>query len=149
MVEKFWETTQLQDLTQQEWESLCDGCGKCCLHKLEDDETGKVHYTRVACKLLDVTTCRCTQYKERLKHVPDCIQLKPSDLNEFNWLPKTCAYRLVSEGKSLFKWHPLLAKKTSSARSSTVKKGKSVADFALNEQDVDDLQDHIIQWVEI
>ena len=97
----FWKEKTLEEMDIIEWESLCDGCGLCCLHKLEDDETGDISYTNVACRLLDLSTCRCSNYPKRKKLVPDCVILKPADVNEFKWLPSTCAYRLISEGKSL------------------------------------------------
>ena len=108
MPKPFWETTALIDMTAEQWESLCDGCGKCCLEKFEDDETGRIIYSRVACQLLDVETCRCRDYHNRARLMPDCITLVPEVLEQSTWLPETCAYRLVSEGKPLPQWHPLL-----------------------------------------
>jgi len=107
-VEPFWKRKTLDQLDQDEWESLCDGCGLCCLQKLEDEEDGSVYYTRIACKLLDHESCRCTNYPERRQFVPDCIQLSPAQAEEFRWLPPTCAYRLVSEGTDLPPWHHLI-----------------------------------------
>ena len=92
-----------------EWEALCDGCGKCCLHKLEDVDDGGLHYTNVACHLLDLETGCCTRYAQRSRWVPDCVRLSPSNISEFKWLPSTCAYRLLAEGKDLPRWHPLLS----------------------------------------
>ncbi|KAF1854344.1 hypothetical protein Lal_00045021 [Lupinus albus] len=105
-VEPFWKRKTLAQLDQEEWESLCDGCGLCCLQKLEDEDDGAVYYTRIACKLLDLKTCRCTNYPKRRDFVPDCIQLTPAQADEFRWLPPTCGYRLVAEGKDLPPWHP-------------------------------------------
>ncbi len=109
MNEPFWKTTALKDMSEQEWESLCDGCGKCCLVGLEDEDTGEIYLTDVACKLLDGHTCRCTDYPNRKAKVPDCVKLTPDNVAELSWLPRTCAYRLVNEGRDLFAWHPLLS----------------------------------------
>ncbi|MCK5093042.1 MAG: YcgN family cysteine cluster protein, partial [Gammaproteobacteria bacterium] len=105
----FWKNWSLSEMSQDEWESLCDGCGRCCLHKLEDEDKGDLYYTNVACRLLDLKTCRCKHYPERETLVSDCICLKPSNMKDFHWLPPTCAYRLLNEGKELPKWHPLLS----------------------------------------
>ena len=137
----FWKRKTLAELDQTEWESLCDGCGRCCLNKLEDEDTGKFIYTRAACKLLDVETCQCTDYKNRARRVPDCVTLTPSNIAELGWLPSTCAYRLLDEGKSLAWWHPLV-----SGRPETVAEaGISVRDHAYPETgiSVEQLVDHI------
>ena len=137
----FWKTKPLAEMTKPEWESLCDGCGRCCLNKLEDDDTGEFLYTRAACKLLDIGTCRCTDYKNRHKKVPDCVALTPQNVSSLGWLPGTCAYRLLDEGKSLPWWHPLV-----SGRQETVDEaGISVKHDAYSEEglSVDDLVDHI------
>lgn len=109
MSEAFWESIPLQKMTPAQWESLCDGCGKCCLHKLEDEETGELHFTTVACRQLDLDSCRCKVYQERLLHVPECIDLTPQKLEVLPFMPATCAYRLVYEGKRLPDWHPLVS----------------------------------------
>ena len=109
MSEPFWKTKTLAQMTQAEWESLCDGCGRCCLNKLEDEETGKYFYTDVGCRLLDGETCRCRDYPNRLARVDDCEQLTPDNVAELDWLPPSCAYRLVAEGKDLYWWHPLVS----------------------------------------
>lgn len=106
--EVFWRSKTLTEMTPTEWESLCDGCALCCLHKVEDEDTQEVFYTTVVCHLLDFETCRCTQYEKRCQLVPSCVKLKPEDVESFHWLPPTCAYRLVHEGKDLPEWHPLL-----------------------------------------
>lgn len=109
IVKPFWERKSLAEMSQEEWESLCDGCGLCCLQKLEDaEDPDSIYYTRIACKLLDLSTARCSNYPERQKFVPDCIQLKPEAVGGYNWLPHTCAYRLLSEGQPLPIWHPLV-----------------------------------------
>ncbi|MEY8842794.1 YcgN family cysteine cluster protein, partial [Cribrihabitans sp. XS_ASV171] len=104
---RFWEKKPLKKLSRREWEALCDGCGKCCLNKLEDEETGEVALTRVACRLLDDGSCRCAHYENRHTFVPDCIVLTPDNLDSHAyWMPRTCAYRLLWEGRELYDWHP-------------------------------------------
>ena len=137
----FWKSKTLAQMTRGEWESLCDGCGRCCLNKLEDENTGKFHYTRAACKLLDLSTCRCTDYTNRAARVPDCVTLTAENVGSLGWLPATCAYRLLDEGKPLAWWHPLV-----SGRPETVAEaGIGVAGVAYSEDglSVDDLVDHI------
>ena len=107
--EPFWRTKSLPEMNVEEWESLCDGCGRCCLVKLEDEDTGEVLYTDVACTLLDAEGCRCRSYPERHAKVPDCVGLTPEAAGELAWLPVTCAYRLLAEGKQLSWWHPLVS----------------------------------------
>jgi uncharacterized protein len=108
-MEPFWKTKPLEAMSEAEWESLCDGCGKCCLAKLEDEDTGEIHWTSVACRLFDAGTCRCTDYAGRLARVHDCVRLTPQNVRTLTWLPSTCAYRLVAEGKDLPRWHPLVS----------------------------------------
>ncbi|PKM13566.1 MAG: YcgN family cysteine cluster protein [Gammaproteobacteria bacterium HGW-Gammaproteobacteria-3] len=139
----FWKTKKLSEMSVREWESLCDGCGKCCLNKLEDEDTGDLCWTSVACDLIDLNTCRCSRYAERTKLVPECLDLKQHDFAEFNWLPATCAYRLLTDGKDLPDWHPLV----SGTADSVGDAGVSIASYALKESDVDDLEDHIIEWL--
>ncbi len=143
---RFWQNKSMEEMTEQEWESLCDGCGKCCLHKLEDEDTGEVFYTEVACRLLDLNTCQCSRYSDRLKEVPECVQLRPKDIAQFKWLPSTCAYRLVAEGKPLPDWHPLVAVDSNSTHAH----GHSVRGRVLPEHRVaeEDMEDHIVHWVE-
>lgn len=107
--EVFWRSKSLQTMSAQEWESLCDGCALCCLHKVEDEDTKEVFYTSVVCNLLDFDNCRCTRYEDRCTLVPDCVKLRPEDVQEFHWLPPTCGYRLIHEGKDLPEWHPLIS----------------------------------------
>ena len=110
LADRFWERKPLAKLSKREWEALCDGCGKCCLNKLEDEDTGEIALTRVACRLLDDTTCHCAQYPIRHQFVPECIVLRPDNLHRhMNWIPQTCAYRLVYEKRDLFYWHPLIS----------------------------------------
>ena len=143
----FWQTKKLSEMTTEEWESLCDHCGKCCLHKLEDEDTGDIYFTSVACKLIDLDTCRCTHYAERTKLVPECLDLKQYDFAEYDWLPATCAYRLLNAGEELPAWHPLLSKSTHSVQDA----GVSISSYAIGESEIDDiedLEDHIIEWLE-
>ena len=142
--EPFWRRKTLAEMTRGEWESLCDGCAKCCLDKLEDDDTGEISYTEVACRLLDLGTCRCTDYSNRTRFVPDCVVLTPRTVARLTWLPSSCAYRLVSEGKDLEWWHPLV-----SGDPETVHRaGVSVRGRAVPEALAGDLEDHIVHWPE-
>ena len=138
---RFWESKPLAELTAAEWEALCDGCGKCCLHKLEDEDTGELFHTNVACKLLDLGTGRCTRYVGRLRWVPDCVQLTPGLARHANWLPPTCAYRLRAEGRPLPVWHPLRTGRADSTR----RAGMSVRGWAVSERRARRLEDHIIE----
>ncbi len=140
--EPFWRRKTLAEMTRGEWESLCDGCAKCCLDKLEDDDTGEISYTEVACRLLDLGTCRCTDYANRKRFVPDCVVLTPRTVGRLTWLPPSCAYRLISEGKDLAWWHPLV-----SGDPETVHRaGVSVRGRAVPEAVAGDLEDHIVHW---
>ncbi len=140
----FWETKKLSEMTTEEWESICDGCGKCCLNKLEDEDNGEIFFTSVVCNLINLDTCRCTRYSERTTLVPECLDLKQHDFAEYNWLPSTCAYRLLADGEKLPSWHPLV-----SGSKDTVKEaGVSICSYAMKESEIDDLEDHIIEWLE-
>ena len=138
--EPFWRSKPMAAMNRDEWESLCDGCGQCCLHKLQDDETDDVYFTNVACRLLDKQTARCMKYDIRWRFVPGCVVLTPQNVPKFAWLPATCAYRLVSEGKDLPSWHPLV----SGDPQSVIAAGVSVAGKVVDEREAGDLEDHIV-----
>lgn len=128
----FWMTKTLREMTQAEWESLCDGCGRCCMVKLEEEDTGEILLTRLACRLLDIGKCRCSSYEQRFEKMADCVSLTPKKIGEIRWLPGTCAYRLLAEGRKLAWWHPLV-----SGSSETVHEaGISVRSWATSEAKV-------------
>lgn len=138
----FWKTTALADMSREQWESLCDGCGLCCLQKLEDEQTGRIYYTNVACRLLDLETCRCSDYTHRHLYVPDCIELTPETIGDYNWLPETCAYRLLAEGKDLPEWHHLVCGDPDAVhRAGISRAGRMISEERVREED---LEDHII-----
>jgi hypothetical protein len=138
----FWKTKRLGEMTQAEWESLCDGCGKCCLHKLEDVDTGEVSYTNVACRQLDLGTCRCSHYDARKRLVPDCLVLTPEAVETMDWLPESCAYRLIAAGKDLAWWHPLVSGNPETVHQA----GISVRGRAISERRAGDLNQHLVDW---
>jgi hypothetical protein len=144
--ESFWKEKPLNQLSREEWEALCDGCARCCLIKFQDEDSGEVFYTRVVCKLLDIHRCRCTDYAHREVLVPTCLKLDPALVSKLDWMPKTCAYRLLSEGKELRKWHYLV----SGDRESVHRARKSVRHFAISESEVspDQLEDYIDEGIE-
>jgi uncharacterized cysteine cluster protein YcgN (CxxCxxCC family) len=109
MQKPFWKEKKLQEMTTPEWESLCDGCALCCLIRLEDEDTGEIVQSNIACRYLDMETCKCTDYANRTKNVPDCWKITPENLDQIYWMPETCAYRLLYEGKELYDWHPLIS----------------------------------------
>jgi uncharacterized cysteine cluster protein YcgN (CxxCxxCC family) len=140
---RFWEETPLDQLDRGQWEALCDGCGKCCLHKLEDEETGELYPTNVACRLLDRRAGRCSDYRHRHAFVPDCVRLTPAKLKELDWLPVTCAYRLRAEDKPLASWHHL----NSGDPESVHKAGMSVRGWTISETDAGDLEYHLVDRI--
>lgn len=136
----FWRRKSLAEMTPAEWESLCDGCGRCCLLKLEDEETGEIAYTNVACRLLNIGACQCSHYAERNKHVPDCVQLDASNAGELVWMPRSCAYRRLAEGANLAWWHPLVSGDPDSVHQA----GVSVRGRCVPEGKAGDLFDHVV-----
>lgn len=143
-LDKFWETIPLAAMTPAQWESLCDGCAKCCLEKLEDEDTGRIHYTNVVCTLLDQDSCRCGDYANRARKVADCVTLTPKVLEKPRWLPSTCAYRLVAERRPLPDWHPLIT-----GDPGTVKAAReSVHGRVISEEVAGPLVHHLVDWVE-
>jgi len=142
----FWKRKKLEEMTREEWESLCDGCARCCLYKLEDEDTGEIYYTNVVCRLLDTFRCRCTAYNERSKLMPTCLVLTPEMVRKLKWMPKTCAYRLVAEGKDLEWWHPLVSGDPDTVHQA----GISVRSGTIAESDVDmdNLEDYIVDGLE-
>ena len=142
--EPFWRKG-LENLTKREWESLCDGCGRCCLVKLEDEDTGEIHFTDIACKLFEAGSCRCANYAKRKSLVPDCVQLTPEAVRSLPWLPPTCAYKLVAEGKDLKWWHPLVSGDPASVHEAGISVRGRIGGF---EDDVafEDWPNHIKDW---
>ena len=140
---RFWESIPLAKMTPQEWEALCDGCGKCCLNKLEDADTGDVYFTSVACRLLDDATCRCANYAIRKSIVPECVVLTPATLDEISyWMPRSCAYRRLNEGRGLADWHPLVSGDPNSVHTAGQSmKGRTQGEFDIPQ---DDWEDYII-----
>lgn len=141
MSARFWEDTPLEALDRAQWEALCDGCGQCCVHKLEDDVTGELFPTNVACKLLDRHSGRCSNYRHRRAFVPECVRLTPKLAGTLDWLPDTCAYRLRANGEPLRDWHPL----NSGDPESVHKAGISVRGWTVSEVDAGELEDHILE----
>jgi uncharacterized cysteine cluster protein YcgN (CxxCxxCC family) len=140
----FWKTKSLCEMNAAQWESLCDGCARCCLHKLEDAETGEVFYTNVVCRLLNLESCSCTDYPNRHERVPQCVHIPADKINDLHWMPSSCAYRLLYEGRSLPQWHPLITGK----RETVHEAGMSVRYMALHEYDGIDLESHITNDIE-
>ena len=137
---RFWEDVPLDKLDRGQWEALCDGCGKCCLHKIEDEETGELFATNVACKLLDRRTAQCSNYRHRHAFVPDCVRLTASNVDSIDWLPSTCAYRLRAEGRPLPDWHYLVCGDRDAVR----RAGESVSGWTISEDDAGELEHHMI-----
>ena len=141
---EFWKKKSLEEMNQEEWEALCDGCARCCLYKLQDEDTGEVFYTNVVCRLLDLEHCRCTAYAERAIKMPTCLVLDPKQVRDLAWMPKTCAYRLLAEGKPLEWWHPLVSGDPNTVHLA----GISIRYRVIEEQDADmeDLESYIVDW---
>ena len=138
----FWQRKTLDQMTKAEWESLCDGCARCCLNKLGNETTGEIQFTDVACRLLDTEKCRCVSYDDRKRYGPDCKILTPKNIKRLSWLPSTCAYRLIDEGKDLFWWHPLVSGDPETVHQAAV----SVRGRVVSERDTDDLEGRVVGW---
>ena len=140
MAERFWEDRPLDALDRGQWEALCDGCGKCCLHKLEDEETGELHATNVACRLLDRHAGRCRDYRHRRAYVSECVRLDVRNVRSIDWLPETCAYRLRAAGEPLPEWHYLVSGDPEAVH----RAGESTRGWTVSEDDVGDLEHHLV-----
>ena len=140
--EPFWEVKSFDEMTREEWESLCDGCAKCCLFKIEEDDTGKISFTDIACRLLDIHTCRCQVYEHRSEIVKDCIHLTPETIHDVHWLPESCAYRRLLEGRGLARWHPLVSGDRESIHQADI----SVLGKVVSEKDIDlsEIEDRVV-----
>ena len=143
LAKPFWESKSLEDMTPKEWESLCDGCGLCCLHKVEDVSHEQILYTGIACDLLNCQTCRCQDYENRHAKIEDCVKLTADTIYNLNWLPPSCAYRIVAEGKQLPMWHPLISGDVDGVH----KEGVSAKNLAINEQEIPDIEAFLDQWI--
>ncbi|MEC9344317.1 MAG: YcgN family cysteine cluster protein [Pseudomonadota bacterium] len=140
----FWKRKPLEKMTPAEWEALCDGCGRCCLNKLEDWDTGEIFWTDIACTLLDGHSCRCTDYGNRFATVPDCIRLDLEKVASLSWLPPTCAYRLIGEGADLYWWHYLVSGDRETVHAAGISvRGRTVSEDGLS---VEDYEDHLVEW---
>ena len=140
----FWRRKKLSQMSTEEWESLCDGCTKCCLYRLEDEETRAVYFTNVHCRMLDTETGRCLDYANRSVRVPDCVTITPSVLKDPYWLPSTCAYRRVAEGRPLPAWHPLIT----GDRRSVASAGQRVCGRTICEDQAGPLEEHLVDWID-
>lgn len=145
-MDEFWKTTALADMSESQWESLCDGCGRCCLLKLEDEESGEIFSSDVHCRLFNPKTCRCNNYEQRQSLVPDCIKLDVENVTKLGWVPKTCAYRRLAEGRGLAWWHPLV----SGDPQTVIEAGISVKGRTISEDAVKpgEWEDHIAEWAD-
>ncbi len=140
----YWQTKSLFEMTAAEWEALCDGCGRCCLIKLEDPDDGEIVHTRVTCHLLNEKTCRCSDYANRKAIVPDCVQLSPDNIGELNFMPPSCAYRRLAEGRDLAWWHPLVSGDPNSVHEAGISvRGRVISEKLVADAD---LEDHIVEW---
>jgi uncharacterized cysteine cluster protein YcgN (CxxCxxCC family) len=140
----FWKTKSLSKMSKDEWESLCDGCGQCCVYKLEDEDSGSIHLTNVACQLLDLDTCRCSDYDNRREQVEDCLVITPQTIADYHWLPSSCAYRLLADGHDLKWWHPLVSGNPRTVHEA----GISIYGKVISEEYIhpEQLEEHIIEW---
>ena len=147
MSNRFWEVKSLAEMTQHEWESLCDGCGRCCLNKLEDEDTGEIYFTNVACKLLDLEKCRCSDYVNRKHSMPDCMILSFDNHEALEVMPSTCAYSLLNQGKTLPEWHPLITGNKESVTEANI----SISGKVVSEDNIhyEQLPEHLINWVTV
>lgn len=147
MSDNFWQTKKLSEMSQKEWESLCDGCGRCCLNKLEDEDSGEIYFTNVACKLFDIDKCNCTDYKNRKVSMPTCIILNDDNPAALEVMPSTCAYRLLQLGEPLPEWHPLIT----GSKESVIEAGISVKGKVVSEEYIhhEQLPEHLITWITI
>ena len=141
----FWRRQAMKEMTKEEWESLCDGCGRCCLNKLQDEDSDRTYYTDIGCRLLDGESCRCKDYKNRAAKVKDCVQLTPRNINRISWLPPTCGYKLVAAGKDLYWWHPLVSGDPETVHFAGVSVRGKVTDTEENEPD-DKLENYVVSW---
>lgn len=140
MQEHFWEHKKLADFTEEEWEAVCMNCGKCCLFKLEDEDCGEIYYTNVVCRYFDKEHCRCNCYQERCRLVPTCLKLTKDNVDKIGWMPQSCAYRRLAEGKGLPEEHPLL-------NNGQMAEEHTIKNYCVSELEIDenDLEDHIIE----
>ncbi len=140
--DQFWLTTPLEEMSQEQWESLCDGCAQCCAHKLEDEDTGEIFFTNIVCQYLNTEECHCTVYPQRQKKVPDCIQITPENAGQLSWIPETCAYKRLAKGLALPDWHPLITGEYDSIK----QVGVRVTDKVISEADInqEDMEDYIV-----
>ena len=145
MDKPFWKSKPLEDMTAAEWESLCDGCGKCCMAKLEDEDTGEIHWTSVGCRLFDAGACRCTDYANRLAAVPDCVGLTPANVRTIPWLPKSCAYRRIAEGRPLAWWHPLVSGRPETVHEAGISMRGRVTASEADLGEPDDYLEHLLE----
>lgn len=146
MSQAFWKNKSMPEMSTEEWESLCDGCARCCLHKLEDEDSADVYYTAVVCRFLDQDRCACTGYADRTRLVPDCVQLTPARALDYSWLPRTCAYRMVAEGRDLQWWHPLVSGSSDTVHEAGISvRGKCTSELYVHP---DSLKEQIVTWIE-
>jgi uncharacterized cysteine cluster protein YcgN (CxxCxxCC family) len=138
---EFWKITPMEKMSPSQWESLCDSCGQCCLHRLEDEDTGEQAVTNVSCKYLDLFSCQCTDYTNRQKNVPDCMKITPENVREQNWLPDTCGYRRVAKGRDLPSWHPLKSGDPNTVHT----QGPGMRDQLISEDEIEgSVEDYIV-----